>query len=326
MDRQSLINDFIKQDNPGFSWSKYNKSQTQEKILFLRLLKELCSTIDDKKVGERIFCLAVKTYSIKSSRRVIGELELCKRAGYITAVPHFNTLLDYLKNKKIEPEIHNLIRISSFPLKSIETKFCGDSTGFGMSVLHDRWSAIRSQYQKHHKYLKAHLSFGVFTNIVTACRITEGTHADSPVLPELVEETAQNFTIKEYSWDKAYSSRDNMNKIFEKGGLPFIPFKSNTSGKPNGSMIWMHMYSFFQQNQELFMKKYHLRSNAESGMHMIKARFGDLTMMRNETGARNDVLMKILCHNICVLCQEIFLLGIEFNFAQLRRNAAQAQN
>jgi len=71
------------------------------------------------------------------------------------------------------------------------------------------------------------------------------------------------------------------------------------------------------------MKKYHLRSNAESGMMMIKSRFGDLTLMRNETGAKNDVLCKILCHNLCVLCQEIFLLGIEFDFAQLSKEVAQ---
>jgi len=56
---------------------------------------------------------------------------------------------------------------------------------------------------------------------------------------------------------------------------------------------------------------------------MIKSRFGDLTQMRNETGAKNDILVKILCHNFCVLIQEIFNLGIEFDFSQLRKDSAQ---
>ena len=72
------------------------------------------------------------------------------------------------------------------------------------------------------------------------------------------------------------------------------------------------------------MKKYHLRSNAESGFHMIKSKFGDLTQMRNETGAKNDVLCKILCHNLCVLIQELFNLNLDFSFAQLRKQLAQA--
>ena len=70
------------------------------------------------------------------------------------------------------------------------------------------------------------------------------------------------------------------------------------------------MYNFFKKNNEEYMKKYHLRSNAESGMRMIKARFGDLTHIKNDVGAKNDVLIKVLCHNLCVLCQEILFLQI----------------
>ena len=135
---------------------------------------------------------------------------------------------------------------------------------------------------------------------------------------------AENFKIIEYSADKAYSSRENLQKIWEKGGLPLIPFKDNSTPK-RGYLIWTEMYNFFKQNNELFMKKYHLRSNAESGFMMIKSRFGDLTQMRNPIGAKNDVLAKVLCHNLCVLVQEIFNLNLEFSFAQLKKELAQSQ-
>lgn len=331
METQTKLNEFVKEP---FNWSLYNKSQTQEKILFLKLLKELTETLpikyrvnDGKPLSLRhiIFCLAMRSYCVKSGRRVIGELELCKRMGYIDKVPHFNSIFNYLDNPNITLVLEELIKLSSLPLRAIEKKFCCDSSGFGASVLDDRWSQIRQNYSKHHRYYKAHVTFGVLTNIVTSCKITEGTQADAPMLPKMAEETSKNFNIEEFSADKGYLSRENYNVLFSYGALPLIPFKSNVTGKrAGGSMIWTEMYNFFKQNNELFMKKYHLRSNAEAGFFMIKQRFGDLTNCRKETSAKNEVLVKILCHNLCVLVQEIFNLGIDFNFAQIRQEVAQA--
>ncbi|MEN7982612.1 MAG: transposase [Nanoarchaeota archaeon] len=320
--------------NKPFNWSLYNKSQTKEKIIFMQLLKELCNVLPEKyKIDTRhyiqlkhlIFCLCMKAYCLKSGRRIIGELEMCHRMGLIKKVPHFNTLFNYLKNQNITPIIQELIKLTSLPLQAVEKKFCGDSTGFGMSILDDKWSQIRSNYEKHHRYMKAHISFGVLSNIVTHCVITDGTQNDSPILKELVDETAKGFELKEFSFDKAYLSRKNMQEIFKHNNcLPFIPFKSNTSGKRSKDCkIWIEMYNFFKKNNKEYMKRYHLRSNAESGMRMIKARFGDLTHIKNEVGAKNDILIKVLCHNLCVLCQEIIFLQIPCDFAQINDTSAQ---
>jgi len=45
--------------------------------------------------------------------------------------------------------------------------------------------------------------------------------------------------------------------------------------------------------------------------------------MRDETGMINDILSKVLAHNLVVLCQEIFLLGVQVNFAQFKEQLAQ---
>ncbi len=307
-------------------WTLYNRSQTQEKTLFLRLLKELCDAIVDEKEKHKIFCTCLKTYTMKSSRRLIGELQLCYNAGYVDRVPHFNSTLNYMRQSDLSHTLQVLIKLSSLPLKAIERKFACDSSGFGMNAVHEKWSHVRQHYQKHHKYLKAHITFGVLSNIVTSCRITEGTKADAPLLPEMVDETAENFTLEEYSADKAYLSRKNLEAIHKHNCLPLIPFKANSTSKSKGTEIWGEMYKFFHQNRKLYMKKYHLRSNAESGFRMIKARFGDSTNMKAERGMKNDILSKILCHNLCVLCQEIFLLNLDFDFAQLKKKSAQLEN
>ena len=74
------------------------------------------------------------------------------------------------------------------------------------------------------------------------------------------------------------------------------------------------MYRYFIYNQEEFLEHYHKRSNIESTNNMIKSKFTDVVRSRNETAQVNEVLLKVLCHNICVVIQEIFELGIEPNF------------
>lgn len=329
MEQQTTLFEFEKK----FDWTNYNLSQTREKTMFLKLLYELVSTIPKKirvnsqnqalNIADIIFSLCLKTYSMKSGRRIISELELAKRSGYIDNVPHFNTVFNYLKNKNITNVLMDLVEVSAMPLASVEKKFAGDSTGVGTKILHDRWSQIRQNYSKHHEYIKLHASFGVLTNIVTTCKVTDANVHDSNILPELVEKTCNNFNVKEFSFDKAYSSRRNLQLIWNRGALPLIPFKKNVRSKARGSMVWKEMYEFFEKNNEEFMKKYHLRSNAESGFFMIKQRFGDLTYMKDKTGMINDVLCKVLSHNLIVLIQEIFILGVDVKFAQFKSYLAQ---
>jgi hypothetical protein len=44
---------------------------------------------------------------------------------------------------------------------------------------------------------------------------------------------------------------------------------------------------------------------------MIKGKFGDAVRSKSNDGQVNEVLCKVLCHNICVLIQSIHELGIE---------------
>ena len=69
------------------------------------------------------------------------------------------------------------------------------------------------------------------------------------------------------------------------------------------------------------MKHYHKRSNVETVFYMIKTKFKDYVRTKDETGQFNEVLLKILCHNICVVIQEIHELGIAADFVNARARA-----
>lgn len=66
------------------------------------------------------------------------------------------------------------------------------------------------------------------------------------------------------------------------------------------------------------MDHYHLRSNIESTNNMIKSKFTDLVRSKNSLAQYNEILLKVICHNIVVLIQSMFELGIEPGFLDSR--------
>jgi len=96
--------------------------------------------------------------------------------------------------------------------------------------------------------------------------------------------------------------------IADCGGQGFIAFKSDATGGAAGE--YERAFHFFQFNREEYMQKYHRRSNVESTFSAIKRKFGDSVMSKTDTAMTNEVLCKILCHNLTCLIQEQETLGI----------------
>ena len=207
-----------------------------------------------------------------------------------------------------------MVALTSLPLKSVEHTFAVDSSGFGTSNFQRWFSFKHGKELSSRKWVKCHLMTGVKSNIVTSVKVTSEFDNDSPELKELVAKTAENFEMEEVCADKAYLSRDNLNTIEEQEATPYVPFKSNSTPKPKGSFIWKKMYHLFQLNNEEFMVHYHQRSNVETTFHMIKAKFGDSIRSKTWTAQLNEVLCKVIAHNICVVIQEMHELGIKTDF------------
>ena len=67
-------------------------------------------------------------------------------------------------------------------------------------------------------------------------------------------------------------------------------------------------------NREQFAAHYHKRSNVESTFSMIKAKFRDHVRSKTDVAMKNEVLCKVLCHNICCVIGAMHELGIEAAF------------
>jgi len=172
-----------------------------------------------------------------------------------------------------------------------------------------------------HRWLKAHVMVGTRTNIVTTAEVTDSSFNDCPMLPTLLNTSAKRFTMKRISADKGYLSAGNVQAIVAVGAVPFVPPKVNTRFKtppPDASRKkseqWNRMLHYYSYRKEDFLRHYHRRSNVETTFHMIKAKFGSCIRSKTQVAATNEVLCKVLCHNLCVLVQSIYELGIEATF------------
>jgi len=326
MANQTNLNDFNQGERKTYpqDWVSYNNAQTKEKQMFYNIVNELLDYIPTKEkpktkgrpsLSERdmLFCSILKVYSMFSSRRSISDLKFLEKMRYIEKAPHFNSVCNYINNPSFEHYLKYLIQLSSLPLVQVEEKFAVDASGFS-SANHDKWVNVRLDKKAYKDFKKAHVMSGVYTNIITSVEVTDSNKHDSPYFPQLVNETSANFGIKEVSADKAYISRDNLDVVSKVGGIPFIPFKKNSIHNSKGSNIWSTMFVYFKTQREEYMKHYHLRSNAESVFSMIKTKFGGYLKTRKDQAQINEVLLKCLCHNICVLISEIFTLGIDVDF------------
>jgi transposase len=308
-------------------WPKYNLAQSIEKHRFQELLFDLCRGIEEPppvpgKRGRRphllkdaVFSAALKVYSTFSTRRFQCDLSDAYKAGYLTANVPSMKICEFLQNASLTPILQELIVQSSLPLRTVETTFSPDSTGFSVSRFvrwfDEKWGRERSGKD----WVKAHAICGVKTNIVTAVIIEGRDAGDSPMFKPLVEKTAENFEVREVPADKAYLSHDNLELVEKLGGTAFVPFKSNSQPGEEGS-LWQRMYHYFHFKREEFLPHYHQRSNIESTFSALKRKFGDAVRSKEATAMKSEVLCKFLCHNICCCIMEQCVLGIEPVFWQ----------
>jgi len=307
-------------------WTAYNEAQTNEKVLFYKILGELTEQIPKPArtgagrprvdLGEIIFAICQKIYLNFSARRATSDLRIAERLGYVSHAVHFNTVLKYLNDPSLTPILTELVQVAALPLGQLGGEYAVDSTGFSTSVF-DRWYGTSRKHEEQRTYVKAHVMVMVKTNVITSIEVTPGTVSDYDMFPILVDSTARRFHIKEVSADKGYSSRKCMEAVSKHGAVPFIAFRQNARPLAQGSQAWRTAYVFFRDHKEEWLAHYHLRSNVESAFSMMKRKQGTFLRSRNSVAQMNEVICKVLVHNICVLIQETFESGIRVDFESL---------
>ena len=302
-------------------WHNYTLAQNQEGKLFRELLKDLTENVEELiRIGagrprvplkEALFCAIEKVYSMQSSRRAYSLYLEDAKKQQISKAPNYNVINILLNDMEVRPILYRLLQITAMPLKSVETQFTIDSTGFRTTQF-SQYCKEKHNTKRVHNWIKAHLCVGIKTNIVTDVEITNENGADSPQFIHLTEGTRSlGFNMQEVSADKAYSARANLDAVAENGGITYIPFKINASQHSHGGKVWNKMFYYYQMCRDEFMEHYHKRSNVETTNMAIKMKFGDCLKNKNFVSQSNELLCKLIAYNITVLINSMYELGIK---------------
>ena len=216
-----------------------------------------------------------------------------------------------LEDPAVTPILRKLIADSAAPLAAVETAFAVDSSGFGTSKFIKWFDTKHGVERRQADWVRTHICVGVKTNVVTAVEIGDG--HDSKMLAPLLTATAERFTPGEVTADKAYSGRPGLELVDSLGGVPYIPFKARTRPDKNGE-TWRRLWHFFQLNRDEFVARYHQRGNVGSTVSRVERKFGDAVRSKAPTAMTNEVLAKLLCHNLVVLVHETHEFGIDVGF------------
>jgi transposase len=303
-------------------WKAYNAAQTTEKDKVQLLLADLCKGIEEPaqekgrpraSLRDMVFASVFKVFSTVSARRFQCDLNEACEQGHISMAPHYNTVFKYLEMPELTPILRELIAQSALRLKAVDVDFAVDSTGFTSSQFVRWFDHKYGKPMQEHDWVKVSIMTGVKTNVVTAVEVDGRNAGDSPKLVPLVKATAKSFTINEVSADAAYASHENMNTVAALGATPFIAFKATAKPKDDGS-VYRKMFHYYSLRRDEFLSHYHKRSNVETTISMIKAKFGDSLRSKTDTAMVNEALCKILCHNLCCLVQSAYELGVTATF------------
>ena len=332
-DGQTVVTETVKVTRKTYTqdWPAYNAAQTKEKSELQALLYELCRSLPEPEqrrgrprlaLSDIIFSSTYKIYSTVSGRRFATDLREAKARGYLSRLPHYNSVFRYLESEALTPYLYELITLSAAPLKAVETDFAVDSSGFSTGQFM-RWLDVKyGKLEDRRQWLKLHLMCGTKTNVVTSVEVSDGYAHDYPFFKGLVDRTADSgFQMKEVSADKGYLGASNMLATLQRGAIPYIPFKTNSVPDSRSatygpkSQLWTRMFHFYMMNRAEFLQHYHKRSNVETTFHMIKAKFGQRLRSKTLTAQVNEALCKVLCHNLCVVIQSMHELNITPKFS-----------
>ncbi len=112
-----------------------------------------------------------------SARRFASDMRDALAKGYVSKMPSFNSIFDYLQMESLTPYLKHLIAESALPLNQSRRTFAVDSSGFSTTNF-VRWFDVKyGGNEDWHDWMKMHLMCGVKTHIVTSVEMSHATDA-----------------------------------------------------------------------------------------------------------------------------------------------------
>ena len=255
-------------------------------------------------LSEKLFAVMYKVYTGFSARRFTSDVRAAMRQGLIDHAPHFNSTLRYLANDDLTDHLKALIELSASPACFRRDLLRRRLNGFRH---HDVQQVVRPQVGQ------GPFEAGLDKDTSDVRRPDE--HRDvrrgdnSRVRRHqatAIPTGADSRDIQDHRGVGRQSLLQQAQPTGDRGSRRRrrTSHSSHTRKAVNTDMgydrLWADLWHFYSFHQDEFNPHYHKRSNVESTIAMIKMKFGASVKSKTNTAQVNEVLCKVLCHNICV--------------------------
>ena len=312
------------------NYKAINQAHQWEKRFFLKILSHAIDTInipDGYKgngrpsipLSEKLKICCIKQYNLKGARRSVYDVEFAKNSGYlflpIISDNYFNRINEYLRDKELTPYLQALIKVLSEPLTQNEHFFAIDGTGFKIGYGKTQYRKIRTDKKAKREYIGLHIIAGVKSKIIPYAIVSKGYEHDNNFFKPLVREANKIFNIQELYADGAYLSEENFKLCHSLNIKSYIRPREDAILEKFGNPIWSNSIDRYMKDLEKGdERRYTLRNNVECTFHMIKSVFSDVLRHKIFDARVNELLARIVCHNIRCLVQAYFKNEIKFPF------------
>ena len=316
-------------------WPNYKLAREYEQEFFFLLVSDLMDLVLEPsysfgrprhKFSDVLKAMALKVWGTKSMQRTKGYIREAHRLGYIEKVPGSNTVIDYFGLPDLTPILHECIEFTASVLRPYESDYAIDSSGFRttqyMRWVEEKWGRESNTEdselveRKSREWLKVHIVVGTNTHIIVGARVEGWRSSDSGQFIPLFQRVTKLFDVKHISADMAYTGRENFDAAESWGATLFTPFHNRHVRPPAfDQSAWAGAYRMFADNFDEWFPTYHRRSLSETAFSTVKRLLSETIRSKTPIAQINEMLLKVLAHNIIVLIRAIFVMDLHPFFA-----------
>ncbi len=124
--------------------------------------------------------------------------------------------------------------------------------------------------------------------------ITGWSGSDSKEFKRLIKDLPR---LEKVAGDKIYSSRKNCQMVADKGGRPYLSFKSNATSMAKGYPAWRISFKAYSDYPNEWINEYHIRSVVEAVFASIKRFWGSEIKSKKGWLKRRELGIKVVAYN-----------------------------
>ncbi len=252
------------------------------------------------------FCAGIKAYEGKTNRDTISALELIFGPEQWAEIGfHYNRFSDFLNDSNTTRLLNWAIAEVCSPLMPFAEDIVLDGTGISLT---SRGTYRSERYgidnpDDRALYMRLHLAmdrrFKVFPGAIVTRDHGKGA-GETTQTPELLRRLKTlGYRPRRVLADKLYAGEPVLEAIEDFGAEAVIPLKVTYLNKLEPKTPLMRrLRTQFLADPDAFHEKYRFRPLVEAGISALKRKFSESIRARSFRGQVNEVLFKVLCHNM----------------------------